>query len=86
MAQQGLMREALPDLLGYPVVGQDHAFSHRLMHLQGLLGDEVMDVLFFIQLNQNLYPLQFQGTTMVSLSSDVACYVSQLSNGPHQLL
>jgi hypothetical protein len=83
LAQQGLMREALPDLLGHPVIGQDHAFSHRLMDLQGLLGDEVMNVLSFIKLHSNLHAFQFQGTTAVSLCSDMTSYVSQLCNCPH---
>ena len=42
--QEGAVGEGLGDLLGDPVVGQDHALGHRLVDLEVLLRLDVLHV------------------------------------------
>ena len=56
------------NLLGDPVIGEDHALGDSLVDLQRLFGNQVVDLRFpvclvFAQLNPNLDPFQLQSTT-----------------------
>ena len=57
--QEGAVGEGLGDLLGDPVVGQDHALGHRLVDLEVLLRLDVLHVRR-LELEADLGALQLQ--------------------------
>ena len=68
MPEESRLRKRGMDLLGYPMVGEDHALGHRLVDLKRLFGHQIVDLrlaafsLIFAQFNPDFDPFQLQST------------------------